>query len=81
MVHFIQNNCLHLSVVSDQRKLRQNVGLENINMMSNYDVTNNAHQIQMKPYATELTLPHKNFLRTPLGVANLLHTRRQFFQT
>jgi len=32
---------------------------------SNYDVTNNAHQIQMTPYATEWT-PHENFLRTPL---------------
>jgi len=39
--------------MADQRKLRQNVGLENMNMTSNYDVTNNAHQIQMTPYVTE----------------------------
>ena len=39
--------------MADQRKLRQNVGLENMNMTSNYDVTNNAHQIQMTQYATE----------------------------
>jgi len=39
--------------MTDQRKLLQNVGLENMNMTSNYDVTNNAHQIQVTPYATE----------------------------
>jgi len=39
--------------MADQRKLRQNVGLENMNMTSNYGITNNAHQIQMTPYATE----------------------------
>jgi len=39
--------------MADQRKLRQDVGLENMNMTSNYDVTNNAHQIKMTPYATE----------------------------
>jgi len=39
--------------MADQRKLRQNVGFENMNMMSNYDITNNANQIQMTPYATE----------------------------
>jgi len=39
--------------MADQRKRRQNVGLENRNMMSTYDVTNNAHQIQLTPYATE----------------------------
>jgi len=39
--------------MADQRKLRQNVRLENMNMTSNYDVTNNAHQIQMTRYATE----------------------------
>jgi len=27
----------------------QNVGLESMNMTSNYDVTNNPHQIQMTP--------------------------------
>jgi len=32
--------------MADQRKLRQNVGLESMNMTSNYDVTNNAHQMQ-----------------------------------
>jgi len=32
--------------MANQCKLRQNVGLESMNMMSNYDVTNNAHQIQ-----------------------------------
>jgi len=46
--------------MADQRKLYQNVGLENMNMTSNYDVTNMAHQIQMTPYATELT-PIKSF--------------------
>jgi len=39
--------------MADQCKLRQNVGLENMNMTSNYDVTNNVYQIQMAPYATE----------------------------
>jgi len=39
--------------MADQRKLRQDVGLENMNMTSNYDVTNNAHQMHMTPYATE----------------------------
>jgi len=42
-----------LSAIGDQRKLRQNVGLENMNMTSNYDVANNAHQIPKAPYATE----------------------------
>jgi len=51
--------------MADQRELRQNVGLENMNMTSNYDVTNNTHQIQMTPYATEWK-PHENFLRTSL---------------
>ena len=45
--------------MADQRKLNQNIGLENINMTSNYDVTNNAHQIQMTPYATEWKPPWK----------------------
>jgi len=35
-----------LSAKADQRKLHQNVGLENMNVTSNYDITNNAHQIQ-----------------------------------
>ena len=48
-VNFIRNNCLYLSAVAGQSKLRQTVGLENMNMTSNYDVTNNAHQIQMTP--------------------------------
>jgi len=39
--------------MADKRKLCQNVGLENMNLTSNYYVTNNAHQIQMTPYATE----------------------------
>jgi len=39
--------------MGDQYKLRQNVGLENTNMMANYDVTNNAHQIKITPYAAE----------------------------
>jgi len=39
--------------MDDQRKLRQNVGLENMNMTSNYDVTNNEHQMQTTPYTTE----------------------------
>jgi len=47
--------------MADQRKLNQNIGLENINMTSNYDVTNNAHQIQMTPYATEWKPPMKVF--------------------
>jgi len=38
-----------LSAMADQHKRRQNVGLENMNT-SNYDVTNNEHQIQMTPY-------------------------------
>jgi len=37
--------------MADQRKRRQNVGLENTNMTSYYDVTDNAHQIQMTPHA------------------------------
>ena len=53
IVHFIQNNCLYLSAMADQRKLRQNVSLENLNTTSNYDVTNNGHQIQLTPYPTE----------------------------
>ena len=58
--------------MADQRKLRQNVGLENMNMTANDDVTNNAHQIQMTPlwpYATEWMNPpsaHENFLHTPM---------------
>jgi len=59
--------------MADQRKLRQNVGLENMNMTSNYDVTNNAHQIQMTPYATECNLPQENFLRTPLHLVDNDH--------
>jgi len=47
--------------MADQRKLRQNVGLENMNMTSNYDVTNNALQIQMTPHATEWTPPMNIF--------------------
>jgi len=43
-----------------QRKLRQNVGLENMNMTSNYDVTNNAYQIQMTPYTTACHSPWKS---------------------
>jgi len=39
--------------MADQRKLRQNVSLENMNTTSNYDVTNNGHLIQMTPYHTE----------------------------
>jgi len=39
--------------MADQRKLRQNVSLENMNTTSNYDVTNNGHQIQMTLCATE----------------------------
>jgi len=39
--------------MADPRKLRQNVGLENMKMRSNYDDTNNGHQIQMTPCATE----------------------------
>jgi len=34
-------------------------------MTSIYDVTNNAHKIQMTPCATEWT-PREKFLRTPL---------------
>jgi len=48
-----------LSALADQRKLHQNDGLENMNMTSNYDVTHNAHQIQMIPYATECKPPWK----------------------
>jgi len=48
-----------LSAIADQRKLRQYVGLENMNMTSYYDVTNNAHQIQMTPYATKWNPPWK----------------------
>jgi len=33
--------------MADLHKLRQNVGLENMNMTSNYDVANNADQLQM----------------------------------
>jgi len=51
--------------MADQRKLRQKVGLENINTTPNYVVTNNAHQIQMKSYINELK-PRERFLRTPL---------------
>jgi len=39
-----------LSAMADQRKLRQNVSLENMNMTSNYDVTNNRHPMQMAPH-------------------------------
>jgi len=53
--------------MADQHKLNQNVGLENMNMTSNYYVTNIAHQMQMTPYATESNR-HENFLRTPLLV-------------
>ena len=57
--------------MDDQRKLRQNVGLENMNMTSNYDVTNNEHQMQTTPYTTEWTppLPMKTFcVRHCLGI-------------
>jgi len=36
--------------MAGQRKLRQNVSLENMNTTSNYDITKNGHQIQMTPY-------------------------------
>jgi len=39
--------------MADQRKHRQNVGSEKLNMTSNYDVRNSAQQIQMTPYGTE----------------------------
>jgi len=39
--------------MADQRKRCQNVRLENMSMTSTYDVTTNAHQIQMTPYTTE----------------------------
>ena len=42
-----------LSAKADRRKVHKNVGLENMNLTSNYDVTNKAHQIKMAPYATE----------------------------
>jgi len=42
--------------MTDQRKLRQNVGLENMNMMSNYDVTKNSHQTQMTPSVPDLPI-------------------------
>jgi len=51
--------------MTDQRKFHQTVGLENMNITSNYDVTNNAQQIQMTPHAIEWN-PHETFLRTPL---------------
>jgi len=35
--------------MADQRKFRQNVGLESMNMTSCYHATNNAHQIKMPP--------------------------------
>jgi len=39
-------------------------------MTSNYDVTNNAHQIQITPYVRHWMKnpPHENFLRTPLFI-------------
>jgi len=52
--------------MADQCKLRQNVGLENMNMTSKYDVTNNAHQIQMTPICHWMNPQNENFLRTPL---------------
>jgi len=39
--------------MADQRKRLQNFGLEKMNMTSNYEVSNNAYQKQMAPYATE----------------------------
>ena len=57
IVYFIQNNCLYFVCYGWSVKTRQNVGLENMNMTSNYYVANNAHQIQMTPYATEWTSP------------------------
>ena len=46
---------LFFSAIADQRKFRQNVGLENMNMTTISDVTNNLHHIQMTPYATVWT--------------------------
>jgi len=42
-----------LSAMIARCKLGRNICLEKMNMMSNYDVTNNSQQIQMTPYATE----------------------------
>jgi len=53
IAHFIPTVVFILSAMADQRELCQNVGLESRNTTSNYDVTNNAHQLQMTPYATE----------------------------
>ena len=47
--------------MANQCKLRQNVGLESMNMMSNYDVTNNAHQIQWHHTPLNETPPLKIF--------------------
>jgi len=66
--------------MADQRKLRQNVGLENMNMTSNCDVTNNAHQMQMTPYALNEAL-HENFLRTPLLVIVSNYSSRRCVDT
>jgi len=62
--------------MADQRKLRQDVGLENMNMTSNYNVTNNAHQMQMTPYTTEWNPLRENFLRTLL-LADKLNWKHQ----
>jgi len=47
--------------MTDQYKRRWNIGLENMNMTSNYDVTNNAQQIQMTPHTTECNPSMKIF--------------------
>ena len=49
--------------MADQRKLRQNVGLENMNMTTNCDVTNNAQQIQKTTIFYWMNPPYENFLR------------------
>jgi len=51
--------------MADQQKLRQNVGLENMKMTSNYGVTTKTHPMQMTQYNTEWN-PHENFLSTPM---------------
>jgi len=38
-----------------------------MNMMSNFDVTNSAHQIQMTIICHWMKPPHENFLRSPLS--------------
>ena len=73
IVHFIQKNCLFLCAMADQRKLRQTVGLENMNMTS--QTMHTKHKWHYTPLNEPP--PHEHFLRAPLG--NPSQGERNFF--